>query len=131
MSDETDPGRQAADEGAGRAIDGTVNDVLLAAVSGALRRYLQGRGEATDGIELRGGDTAGRLGNRVGTVFVPLPVGVAGPVRRLEAVRRSMDSLKRSSQAPATFAAMRALGRRLHPCSGPSLASWPAGRRAS
>jgi diacylglycerol O-acyltransferase len=103
----------------GRALDGTVNDVLLAAASGALRRYLQGRGEATDGIELhaavpvnlRGAGTAGRLGNRVGTVFAPLPVGVADPVQRLEAVRRSMDGLKRSSQAPATFAAMRALGR--------------------
>ena len=103
----------------GRALDGTVNDVLLAAVSGALRRYLQGRGEAADGIELhaavpvnlRGAGTAERLGNRVGTVFAPLPVGVADPVQRLEAVRRSMDGLKRSSQAPATFAAMRALGR--------------------
>ncbi|MGD8626821.1 MAG: wax ester/triacylglycerol synthase family O-acyltransferase [Anaerolineae bacterium] len=103
----------------GRALDGTVNDVLLAAASGALRRYLEGRGEAADGIELhaavpvnlRGADTAGRLGNRVGTVFAPLPVGVADPVGRLEAVRRSMDGLKRSSQAPATFAAMRALGR--------------------
>jgi diacylglycerol O-acyltransferase / wax synthase len=103
----------------GSALDGTVNDVLLAAVSGALRRYLQGRGEPADGIELhaavpvnlRGAGTAGRLGNRVGTVFAPLPVGVADPVQRLEEVRRSMDGLKRSSQAPATFAAMRALGR--------------------
>ena len=103
----------------GRALDGTVNDVLLAAASGALRRYLHGRGEATDGIELhaavpvnlRGAGTAGQLGNRVGTVFAPLPVGVDDPLQRLEAVRRSMDGLKRSSQAPATFAAMRALGR--------------------
>jgi diacylglycerol O-acyltransferase len=103
----------------GRSLDGTVNDVLLAAASGALRRYLQGRGGTTDGIELhaavpvnlRGAGTAGRLGNRVGTIFAPLPVGVADPVQRLEAVRRSMDGLKRSSQAPATFAAMRALGR--------------------
>jgi diacylglycerol O-acyltransferase len=103
----------------GRSLDGTVNDVLLAVVSGALRRYLQGRGEAADGIglhaavpvNLRGAGTTGRLGNRVGTIFAPLPVGVADPVQRLEAVRRSMDGLKRSSQAPATFAAMRALGR--------------------
>jgi WS/DGAT/MGAT family acyltransferase len=103
----------------GRALEGTVNDVLLATASGALRRYLQGRGEAPDGIELhaavpvnlRGAGAAGRLGNRVGTVFAPLPVAVADPVQRLAAVRRSMDGLKRSSQAPATFAAMRALGR--------------------
>ena len=103
----------------GRALDGTVNDVLLAVVSGALRRYLQGRSEATDGIELhaavpvnlRGEGVEGQLGNRIGTVFAPLPVGVADPVQRLEAVRRSMDGLKGSYQAPATFAAMRALGR--------------------
>ena len=103
----------------GRSLDGTVNDVLLAVASGALRRYLQGRGEATDGIELhaavpvnlRGAGSTGQLGNRVGTVFAPLPVGVADPVQCLEAVRRSMDGLKRSSQAPATFAAMRVLGR--------------------
>jgi WS/DGAT/MGAT family acyltransferase len=103
----------------GRSLDGTVNDVLLAVASGALRRYLQDRGETTDGIELhaavpvnlRGAGSAGQLGNRAGTIFAPLPVGVADPVQRLEAVRRSMDGLKRSSQAPATFAAMRALGR--------------------
>jgi WS/DGAT/MGAT family acyltransferase len=110
-------------KGIGRALGGTVNDVLLAVVSGALRRYLQGQGEAADGIELhaavpvnlRGAGTEGQLGNRVGTVFAPLPVRVADPVQRLEAVRRSMDGLKRSSQAPATYVAMRALGRTPQP----------------
>jgi WS/DGAT/MGAT family acyltransferase len=102
----------------GQALGGTVNDVLLAAVSGALRRYLQGRGEANEGItlhaavpvNLRGGGRLGQLGNRAGTVFAPLPVGVVDPVQRLAAVRRSMDGLKGSYQAPATFAAMQALG---------------------
>ena len=106
-------------KGIGHALGGTVNDVLLAVVSGALRRYLQGRGETTDGIELhaavpvnlRGAGTQGRLGNRAGTVFAPLPVGVADRMQRLEAVRHSMDGLKTSSQAPATFATMQALGR--------------------
>lgn len=107
----------------GRALGGTVNDTLLAAVSGALRRYLQERGESTEGIELhaavpvnlRPEGTEEQLGNRVGTVFVPLPVAVADRVERLQEVNRSMDRLKESCQAPATFAAMRALGRAAPP----------------
>jgi diacylglycerol O-acyltransferase / wax synthase len=113
----------------GRAMGGTVNDILLAAVSGALRRYLEGRGECAEGIalhaavpvNLRGNgahtdtsagstsEPAFALGNRIGTVFVPLPVAVVDPVRRLWAVKRAMDRLKASYQAPATFAAMQAL----------------------
>lgn len=49
------------------------------------------------------------LGNRIGTVFVPLPVAVVDPVQRLWAVKRAMDRLKASYQAPATFAARQAL----------------------
>jgi diacylglycerol O-acyltransferase len=102
----------------GCAMGGTVNDVLLTAASGALRRYLQGRGESADGItlhaavpvNLRADGTEGQLGNHVGTVFAPLPVGVADPAARLRAVKCSMDRLKESYQAPVTFAAMRALG---------------------
>lgn len=113
----------------GRSLGGTVNDTLLAAVSGALRRYLEGRGECAEGIalhaavpvSLRGNgahiDTSAgstsepalALGNRVGTVFVPLPVTVVDPERRLRAVKRAMDRLKESYQAPATFLAIQAL----------------------
>lgn len=107
----------------GRAMGGTVNDTLLAALSGALRRYLHGRGESTEGVELHaavpvnlraegtGAGSAGQLGNRAGTVFLPLPVAEADPLKRLQAVKRSMDRLKESCQASATFAAMQALGR--------------------
>lgn len=49
------------------------------------------------------------MGNRVGTVFVPLPVTVVDPERRLRAVKRAMDRLKESYQAPATFLAIQAL----------------------
>jgi WS/DGAT/MGAT family acyltransferase len=102
----------------GRVMGGTVNDVLLATVSGALRRYVQGHGEATDGIDLhaavpvnlRAAGTEGQLGNRVGTVFAPLPVSVAEPAARLKAVQCAMDRLKGSYQAPVTFAAMQVLG---------------------
>ena len=101
----------------GKAMGGTVNDVLVAAVSGALRCYLQERGESTEGIglhaaipvNLRAAGTEGQLGNQAGTVFLSLPVDVADPVRRLHTVRRSMDGLKRSLEAPATFAAVQVL----------------------
>jgi len=101
----------------GRALDGTVNDTLLAAVSGALRRYLDGRGESTERVRLRAAvpvslrtkATAGQLGNRIGAVFLPLPVAVGDPARRMDVIRRSMDRLKRSCLAPITFAGIQVL----------------------
>jgi diacylglycerol O-acyltransferase len=101
----------------GRYLCGTVNDVMLAAVAGALRRYLQGCGQTAEEIGLhaavpvnlrpRGGE--GGLGNRVGTVFLPLPIGVEDPIGRLQAIKRSMDRLKDSLQAPATYAVIRGM----------------------
>jgi WS/DGAT/MGAT family acyltransferase len=107
----------------GTTMGGTVNDTLLAALSGALRRYLDERGETTDGLELhaavpvdlRAEGGGGQLGNRIGFVFLPLPVGEADTVERLQAVRRAMSRLKGSYQAPATFATMQALGRTSSP----------------
>lgn len=101
----------------GRALGGTVNDTLLAAVSGALRRYLHERGESTDRVRLRAAvpvslrtdEVARQLGNRIGAVLLPLPVGVVDPAHRMEAVRRSMDRLKRSYLAPVTFGGIQAL----------------------
>lgn len=70
--------------------DATVNDVLLAAVSGALRHYLRERGSAVLEIQamvpfnLRPVDEPlpRELGNKFGLVFLPLPVGVSGSYRR-------------------------------------------------
>jgi diacylglycerol O-acyltransferase len=89
------------------ALGGTVNDVVLAVVAGALRRWLQGRGVRTEGLELRAlvpvsiraGDERGQLGNRIAAMRGPLPVYVQDPVRRLEIARRAMDGLKQSNQA--------------------------------
>jgi diacylglycerol O-acyltransferase len=89
------------------ALGGTVNDVVLAVVSGALRRWLLGRGIRTEGLELRAlvpvsirtEDERGQLGNRIAAMRGPLPVYIADPVRRLEAVREVMDGLKGSKQA--------------------------------
>jgi diacylglycerol O-acyltransferase / wax synthase len=86
---------------------GTVNDVVLAAVSGALGRYLRGRGHATHDLELRAmvpisvraADEQGALGNRVSSYMAPLPVWCEDPVQRLREVSATMGDLKRSKQA--------------------------------
>ena len=93
------------------AFGGTVNDVVLAVVTGALRSFLRSRGVRTEGLELRalvpvslrgtgdgasGGDV---IGNRLAAMRAPLPVYIADPLARLAAVRESMDGIKESRQA--------------------------------
>jgi diacylglycerol O-acyltransferase / wax synthase len=85
----------------------TVNDVVLAAVTGALRDWLRSRGLRTEGLELRalvpvsirGDDERGQLGNRIAAMRGPLPVYIDDPLARLRAVKESMDGLKESKQA--------------------------------
>jgi diacylglycerol O-acyltransferase / wax synthase len=89
------------------ALGGTVNDVVLAAVSGALRAHLVRRGTDPDGLELkamvpvsvRADAERGALGNRVSTLWAPLPVGLADPLERYRAVREALGDLKASGQA--------------------------------
>jgi WS/DGAT/MGAT family acyltransferase len=93
------------------AHDATVNDVLLAAVSGALRHYLQGRHSALGEIQamvpfnLRPLDqpVPRELGNRFGLVFLPLPVGTSGTYRRLHEVHKRMDEVKHGREAPVSY----------------------------
>jgi len=88
-------------------LGGTVNDVVLASVAGALGAYMRRHGEDTEGHELRAmvpvsvrADLErGALGNRVAAMWAPLPVGVADPVERLHTISASMQQLKRSGQA--------------------------------
>jgi len=89
------------------ALGGTVNDVVLAVVTGALRRWLIARGVRTEGIELRAlvpvsirtEAQSGQLGNRIAAMRGPLPVYVADPVERLRVVSAAMQDLKGSKQA--------------------------------
>ncbi len=86
---------------------GTVNDVVLAVVTGALRDWLHGRAIRTEGLELRAlvpvsirsEDERGNLGNRIALMRGPLPVYVEDPVRRLRTINQAMEGLKRSKQA--------------------------------
>ncbi len=89
------------------ALGGTVNDVVLASVAGALGRYLRMHGEATDDavlramvpVSVRADVERGALGNRVAAMWAPLPVGITDPVERLLTISREMDGIKSSGQA--------------------------------
>jgi WS/DGAT/MGAT family acyltransferase len=86
---------------------GTVNDVVLAVVTGGLRTWLHQRGVRTEGLELRAlvpvsvrrDDEHDALGNRLAAMRGPLPVYIADPIDRLRTIRRAMAGLKESKQA--------------------------------
>ncbi len=88
------------------ALGVTVNDVILAATAGALRRWLHDREVSTEGMELkalvpvsiRTVNEQGELGNKLTAMRGPLPVGIADPVERLNAVHVAMEELKSSKQ---------------------------------
>ena len=89
------------------ALGGTVNDVVLAVVAGALRSWLHSRGARTEGLELRAlvpvstraRDQHHELGNRLAAMRAPLPVYVEDAAARLRVVREAMNGLKESKQA--------------------------------
>jgi WS/DGAT/MGAT family acyltransferase len=102
----------------GKAFGATVNDVLVATTTGALRRYMERRGEKTSGVAIRASvpvnlrplDQAHKLGNAFGLVFLTLPVGIEDPARRLRAIKEEMDSLKQSPEALVAFGVLSLLG---------------------
>ncbi|MEV1022839.1 wax ester/triacylglycerol synthase family O-acyltransferase [Streptomyces sp. NPDC050264] len=85
-----------------KSAGGTVNDVLIAVVAGAVRRWLDERGDGSDGVEPRAlipvsrrrPRTAHPQGNRLSGYLVRLPVAEADPVERLRVVRAAMDRRK-------------------------------------
>ncbi|HZG94879.1 MAG TPA: wax ester/triacylglycerol synthase family O-acyltransferase [Mycobacteriales bacterium] len=91
-----------------KAHGGTVNDVVLATVSGALRTWLQTRGERVGGgmtlramvpVSVRDDASRGSVGNNISSYFVDLPVGEPSPVMRLHQVSHAMSGLKESGQS--------------------------------
>jgi diacylglycerol O-acyltransferase len=100
------------------ALGCSVNDMLLTAVAGALRSYLEDRGENAAGVEVRAMVPVnlrkpGRefeLGNYFGVIGLMLPVGIENPLTRLYELRRRMDDLKKSYEPPVTLGLFAALG---------------------
>jgi diacylglycerol O-acyltransferase / wax synthase len=90
------------------ALGGTVNDVVLASITGGFRDLLKGRGELSSPklvvrsmvpVSVRRPSQRGALDNQVSAVFVDLPVGLDDPAARLQAIRGQMDEYKRAMQA--------------------------------
>ena len=102
----------------GASLGCTINDVLLAAVSGALGRYLEGRGQPTDGLDirtmmpvnLRRAEEANELGNRFGLVIVSLPVGMHDPQERMVVLKQRMDTIKDTPEAVVAFGILNTMG---------------------
>jgi WS/DGAT/MGAT family acyltransferase len=83
-----------------------VNDVVLAIIAGAIRRYLEARGARPDGarpralvpVSVRRVDEHMTLGNLVSSMFPHLPIDVADPVERLRCIAEEMRTLKEQGQ---------------------------------
>jgi len=89
-----------------RVLRGTVNDVILTVVAGALRQWFGARGEACGPdlralvpVSMRGAHDRNTFGNQISAVFCPLPVGEPNPVERLRKVREAMKGIKEGGQA--------------------------------
>jgi len=101
-----------------KAVNATVNDVLIASLTGALRRYLIDQGDRVKKTELRTAipvnirepGTAFELGNKFSLVFLALPVYIDDPILRLREVKKRMDHLKQSPDAFVAFMVLSALG---------------------
>ena len=97
--------------------DATINDVLMAVASGAIRRYIDlHRGNRKRNIRafilvnLRGSIIDEELGNKFGLVFLTLPLDREQPLERLSEVKQGMDSLKASAEYAATYLILNILG---------------------
>jgi len=89
-------------------LGGTVNDVVLAAITNGFRELLQSRGESVDRVlrtlvpvSVRRPGERGSYNNRVSAMFAELPVGIEDPAERLGSIREQMDGLKQSKEAVA------------------------------
>lgn len=91
------------------ALGGTVNDVVLSAITRGFRDLLLGRGEKVTGkvvrtlvpVSVRRESEKGLYNNRVSGFFPGLPVGIEDPLERLNAIKEQMEGFKRSGQAVA------------------------------
>jgi diacylglycerol O-acyltransferase len=102
----------------GCAMEATINDVLLAAVTGGLRRYLAGRNQPVRGlniramvpVNLRPENSKEKFGNQFGLVYLSLPVGIQDPIRRLAVLKKRMDEIKESPEALVAFGILNVIG---------------------
>lgn len=115
----TDPIALPEVQAVSKALGCSINDMLLAAVAGALHGYLADKGDQTKGVEvralvpinLRRRGAERQLGNCFGIIAVELPVGLDNPLARLYEVHRRIEALKSSYEPLVTFGLLETLGR--------------------
>jgi diacylglycerol O-acyltransferase / wax synthase len=114
----TTPVALAKVKAAGKVLGGTVNDVMMSAMAGGLRRYLLARGQSVEHLTVRGmmpvnllpPDATSSSGNHFGMVYVGLPVSIADPVERVAAVQRETAGIKASPEAALGYGILNAMG---------------------
>jgi diacylglycerol O-acyltransferase / wax synthase len=107
----------------GKALNCSVNDVLLACVAGAIGHYLRDQGDDPTGQEIRAMvpvnlrplEKAWQLGNRFGLAPLVLPIGIENPIERVYAVHARMNQLKGSYQPLLAFAVLAVAGLMIKP----------------
>jgi diacylglycerol O-acyltransferase / wax synthase len=107
----------------GKALNCSINDVLLSCVAGAIGQYLRDQGDDPAGQEIRAMvpvnlrplDKAWQLGNKFGLAPLVLPIGIDNPVERVYAVRARMSELKGSYQPLLAFAVLAVAGLMVKP----------------
>ena len=107
----------------GKALNCSLNDVLLSCVAGAIGEYLRALGDNTKGQEIRAMvpvnlrplDQAHKLGNNFGLAPLVLPIGVENPIERVYEVRRRMGALKGSMQPLLAFGMLAVAGTLVKP----------------
>jgi WS/DGAT/MGAT family acyltransferase len=102
-----------------KAMGGTINDTLLCAATGALRRHLLESKEAIPECGIRVAmpfnlrpldQPISALGNQFGLVLVSLPIEIDDPKSRFHQIQTNMDELKRSYQAQVTYSLLDLFG---------------------
>lgn len=102
----------------GKALNCSINDVLLSSVAGAIGQYLRSKGDTVDGLEIRAmvpvnlrePGKAHQLGNQFGLAPLVLPIGIENPIERVYEVRRRMLGLKGSMQPLLAFGLLAVAG---------------------
>lgn len=102
----------------GKYFNATINDILVALVTGALRRYLQQCNNLVGGLDIRMAmpinirplDSKIELGNQFSLILASLPVHIDDPVLRIREVQRRINDLKDSPDAAVAYVVLNALG---------------------
>jgi len=102
----------------GKALNCSINDVLLACAAGAIGDYLREQGDDPTGKEIRAMvpvnlrplENAWQLGNQFGLAPLVLPIGIQNPIERVYAVRERMNEMKGSYQPLLAFAVLAIAG---------------------